>query len=131
MTTKNLLFYAAITIAVALLPLAAWNGAIVSAQSSQVSAAPPTIGEWSMFLGTAGGSMLSGLVALATWASKYLTGKPQSVATVWLPVLQTMLSVQQGKDVGQIVVTFTDGTSQSIHIADVKPVAVAQAAVGY
>lgn len=117
-SAKKIVFWAAVVVAVSLLPVAAWNGAVVSSKTS-LTAAPPTLVEWGAVLSPMGGSLLSGLIAFATWASKYLTGKSKSVADASLPILLAMLDFEQGEQLARIDLTFVSGKQRTLKLADV------------
>lgn len=116
--TRNRVVCCLLVVATGLALAAAWNGAVVSSRSA-LAESPPTLGEWATFLGTAGGSLLSLLTAGLTWFSKHWKTEIPTFVNRWLPVLQTMLDVQSGREIAVITISFVDGKSPAVlHVAD-------------
>ena len=114
---RNVVWYVAAGLAVLLAIAASWNGAVISAKASVVSGPPASIGEWGVLFTTLGGSALSALVAFLSWASKTWSGRGTSFVTKWLPVLQTLLDVENGRDIAAITIDFTEGPPRVLDVA--------------
>lgn len=116
--TRDVVFWVAVGLAVLLGLSTAWNAAIVSTKASAAEV-PPTVSEWGSVLTVGGGSVLSTIVAVFTWASQYWSGQRQSFFVKWLPVLETMLDVESGKSVDEVVIRFGDGSERTLKLGPI------------